>query len=398
MRNVKISENILLGQSLFCIINLLDYTEGGFSIRKRQGSITLFLAMTIVMLLALLASIVDIARWHTAVSQGERMLHLANKAVLSHYNDYLKEEYGIFGIDTGEVDLKTTLVPYLSPTQMIDHIDTQSVNGGPSFVSGQGLDYMDDSIQQFMKLRGPMLLLEPLMDKLGLMQKSGETVKLMEKQQDVMKDGEYIDSLYEKFRNYVEGEIKTFDAGGLKSALAEEPRGARRCYNLKEKLPELKEKLARLKDRRSDLRESLRNITGDDEAADEKRKSLKRKISSVGRNIRSTSSSIENAEKEMAEIERFYRYGVTTILNPLTGNGAMDSLLDKNRKALSMLDELEEETADFRNKVQAFKKRARPGRTSILMKATKGSCLRSIECLWHWGDRESSSQRKGICP
>lgn len=379
-------------------MNLLDSTEGGFFIRRREGSITLFLSLTLVLLLALLAGIVDIARWHVAMSQSERTLHLANQAVLSHYDDYMKEAYGIFAFEPAVVRPGAVLRTYLPATPLVDGMKAVSADMGPSLVSGPGLDYYDRGIQSFMKLRAPMLLLGPVLEKLSLLQKSGKTTKLMEAQQEVLEAGTEIDALYEAFRNDVLGRVASFDSKALSSLLGKYQNGAEAWWTLSEKVEDLEESLDSLQDRRSDLRSDLRRVTGDDEAAAAKRASLRSKISSLGRRITSTKEDIADAKAAMAAIKKHYQHTIPLAMEALTGNESVPSLLEANRRALAKLEELDAATAALREDVEGFKEDSEKERAEYIEESYLGVMSRMDEMLMALGAEGQQFSEVGNLP
>lgn len=82
-----------------------DNLKGGIFMTSRSGGITVFLAMTCLVLLAFVATIIDVTRYHIAIAQSERALYLSTQSMLSYYDRSLKDHYGLFGLDFNALDL-----------------------------------------------------------------------------------------------------------------------------------------------------------------------------------------------------------------------------------------------------------------------------------------------------
>lgn len=81
---------------------------------NKDGSITVFLSMAGILVLALLGTMVETARFSLCENQGERGLFCATESLLAEYSRPLEKQYGLFGVESGGEAYETSIARYLS--------------------------------------------------------------------------------------------------------------------------------------------------------------------------------------------------------------------------------------------------------------------------------------------
>ena len=81
---------------------------------NKDGSITVFLSMAGLLVLALLGTMVETARFTLCENQGERGLFCATESLLAEYSRPLEKQYGLFGLESGGEAYETSIARYLS--------------------------------------------------------------------------------------------------------------------------------------------------------------------------------------------------------------------------------------------------------------------------------------------
>ncbi len=220
--------------------------------KRKQGGISIFLAIVFLTLVAFSCSIVEITRYQIARIQAERALLSATQSVLGGYDHTLKNEYGIFARDTYYSDLNyidghdispdedpdenhspmtNDLKYYLegnihndpnrlekslldefgslkhpSPYKLIPlELEDLKVVGGSRLISHEGLDYVKNDMVAFMELRAPLLLLEPFLEKVMVVEKLGKTTTFVQAKDNIVKETSSIEEAYLNLYRWIEG-------------------------------------------------------------------------------------------------------------------------------------------------------------------------------------------------
>lgn len=74
----------------------------------------MFLSMAGLLVLALLGTMVETARFTLCENQGERGLFCATESLLAEYSRPLEKQYGLFGLESGGEAYETSIARYLS--------------------------------------------------------------------------------------------------------------------------------------------------------------------------------------------------------------------------------------------------------------------------------------------
>lgn len=233
----------------------------------RQGGITIFLAIVYLSLIVFSCSIVEMTRINIVKIQAERAMISASQSVLGGYDNYLKDNYGIFARATeyGDVaympDAKldsydaVTLSNKDMLTQDYMHyvnthvgnntkdlprsiIDTQFFDGDePDYwhltrvklddmfvyypnrlidTDSNNIEYIKDDMLKFMDLRVPMLLLGPLLEKINAFEKAGKTGEFIKEKNSLIEEAQETEGDYLELFKLIEGVEVDTSTGGLR--------------------------------------------------------------------------------------------------------------------------------------------------------------------------------------
>lgn len=226
--------------------------------RQQRGGISIFLAIIFLSLIVFSCSIVEVTRYRIAVIQAERAVLSATQSVLGAYDTTLKNHYGIFARDTNYFDLSYTsneaivltadplskdLEYYINEhitnnpndleTSLIDQYIIKKDNKHNNLIeveligtkayypeklfSGDedGIEYVKEDILKFMDLRAPVLLLEPLVEKLIAVEKMGKTSSFIAKKNKQIKAAAKIETKYIELYTLIEGVIINSETGTM---------------------------------------------------------------------------------------------------------------------------------------------------------------------------------------
>ena len=173
---------------------------------NKHGTITIMVSMMLIPAILLSGTAVDLARIHTAKSIAHNANQLASNAVLTQYNALLKDLYGLFGVAQDDPELVNMIDEYIQVAvfgEGSEHwIDNglgtlQLFNGSTAsavMTKSDGYDLGDAGvlrrqIEEYMKFRGPVILVSRLLDALDV---SGPSIKPSKEaldQQEVFSEG-----------------------------------------------------------------------------------------------------------------------------------------------------------------------------------------------------------------
>jgi len=151
-------------------------------LRNTKGAVTVFVTLLLVPAILISGTAVDIARIHTARSIIQDANQLAANSILTQYNALLQNLYGIFGIAKNDPILAQLLDEYIRVSVFGE--DNQDKSMGTlqlfygsdiyieelRFSEGKNLrnpDVLSRQIEEYMKFRGPVIIVEQLLDLLG---------------------------------------------------------------------------------------------------------------------------------------------------------------------------------------------------------------------------------------
>lgn len=172
--------------------------------KQSKGAVTVFLTMILIPCMIFTCAFGDVSRVALSKSQASGAADLALYSLLAHYDEDLKEWYGLVascqniddfykisgdyfkgmmsanGLDDTASD---TLLAYLDAVQNgdfsnflqlegLDSVNVKEVSGGSM---GSNPALIEDGIVEFMKYRGPIVIVENLIERFGKMDFSGLT-------------------------------------------------------------------------------------------------------------------------------------------------------------------------------------------------------------------------------
>ena len=211
--------------------------------KEQDGSITIYLSLILVLIMAFLFTMLEGARIQIAKVNGERALLTAMDSVLAEFYGPLWEEYHIFGLDAdfGSNSLQTeellqkvkTYMSYTFDPTIDSSIDTKNTNLlGLSIdsLSFQEITYLNEYqgelfIQQaidYMKYQEVASLVEELLNKISLLNEVGEVSAIYQEKQKVEEELRPIEEGILKLMELLDGVstskngIKTNNDGTLK--------------------------------------------------------------------------------------------------------------------------------------------------------------------------------------
>lgn len=214
--------------------------------KREHGAVTVFLTLILVPCIVFTCAFGDVSRVELSRSQAEAAGDLALYSLLAHYDEELKEWYGLVAscqsIDEfykvtenyfiGMLDANgiegtagETLVSYLSAARngdfsnflQLNGLDSVKVTEVPNSGMGSNPALIEDGIVEFMKYRGPVTIVENVIDRLQRMKNSGalsgaldadENEPIVEAKQEYAKaEGEMMNDVlhtYLAIRKYVD--------------------------------------------------------------------------------------------------------------------------------------------------------------------------------------------------
>lgn len=97
-------------------------------ITGKRGTTSVFLMLTLVSMLLVIAILTEAVSGAAARSYGMAVLELAGRSTLSNYNCYLKEQYGLFGMNMDAEAIKEEVLYYCEETLQQDTQDGDFMN------------------------------------------------------------------------------------------------------------------------------------------------------------------------------------------------------------------------------------------------------------------------------
>lgn len=170
--------------------------------RRERGAVTVFLTLILVPCIIFVCAFGDVSRVELSRSQAEAVGDLALYSLLAHYDEELKEWYGLVAscqsidqfyqvtqdyfvgmFDANGIDAAAgkNLVSYLSKARngdfsnflQLEGLESVVVTEVPEGSMGSNPALIEDGIVEFMKYRGPVVLVENVIDRFQSMKDSG---------------------------------------------------------------------------------------------------------------------------------------------------------------------------------------------------------------------------------
>lgn len=183
--------------------------------RRDEGAITVFLSISILVLIILAAVIVEGSRIRIAELQGIRALEISGNSVLAGYNRQLKTEYGLFAMaNAEEAEVKRALKHYFSKNTEVEtngndeawslydySLEELSITLQGSLNEALPLK---EQILQLMKYRGIQSLGEAFIDKLTLISSTEGTLQTLDKKLEFERELQGLSELQQELNKMVE--------------------------------------------------------------------------------------------------------------------------------------------------------------------------------------------------
>ena len=151
-------------------------------LKNSKGAVTVFVTLLLIPAILISGTAVDLARIHTVRSIVQDANQLAANTVLSQYNALLKDLYGLFGVAVNDPVLGRLVDEYISVSIFGDERQDTSLGtlqlfygsnistAEPLFADEKNLrnaDVLQRQIEEYMKFRGPVVIVQEMLDLLG---------------------------------------------------------------------------------------------------------------------------------------------------------------------------------------------------------------------------------------
>ena len=160
--------------------------------RDTRGAVTIIVSIMLIPAILLSGTAVDLARIHTAKSMAQNANQLAGNTVLTQYNALLKDLYGLFGVAEYDPVLAGMVNDYIQVSIFGEKKDDTWIDTGlgtfqifhGSEASAEvtaantynlgNVDVLRRQIEEYMKFRGPVILVVELLEALSI---QGSSIK-----------------------------------------------------------------------------------------------------------------------------------------------------------------------------------------------------------------------------
>jgi hypothetical protein len=168
--------------------------------RDTKGAVTVMVTLLLIPSILLSGTAVDLARLYTARSILQDANQLAANSVLTQYNALLQDLYGLYGVMADDPVLAGMLDEYIQAAvfgedwiekglgtfQLFYGSNLQPVN--VETPEGQHLanaEVLRRQIEDYMKFRGPVIIVEDILSLLGSMDKLKDDAEAIRKKMDI---------------------------------------------------------------------------------------------------------------------------------------------------------------------------------------------------------------------
>ena len=150
--------------------------------KNSKGAVTVFVTLLLIPAMLVSGTAVDLARIHTARSIIQDANQLAANTVLTQYNALLYDLYGLFGIAEDDPILAELLDEYIQVSVFGESRQDRSLGtlqlfygsnlslDEPIFADEKNLrdgDVLRRQIEEYMKFRGPVIIVQDILDMIG---------------------------------------------------------------------------------------------------------------------------------------------------------------------------------------------------------------------------------------
>lgn len=186
--------------------------------KKNDGAVAVIVSLMLVPAILLSGTAVDIARIYSAKSIVEDANLLAGSTALAQYDALLKDTYGLFAMMEDDETTQALMAEYINVCLFGDGYKPSGIgtleifyNGSPVTVSvseiqGHNLsnsEVMKRQIEEYMKFRAPVVIVEEVLDRLEIFTKVGEDSAIIEEKAKVDDGIGDVLEYYERIYTYI---------------------------------------------------------------------------------------------------------------------------------------------------------------------------------------------------
>lgn len=178
-----------------------------------KGAVTVMVTLLLIPAILVSGTGVDLARLYAAKSTLQDANLLAANSALAQYDALLQDLYGLFGVMQSDHEFATMVDSYLQTAvlgedwfnrdlgtfQLFYGSDLETTGIVPK--AGQNLgntDVLRRQIEEYAKLRAPVIVVEEVLDKLDTFEKVQEDAKIIKEKLEVDDKVEDVDKAYRK--------------------------------------------------------------------------------------------------------------------------------------------------------------------------------------------------------
>lgn len=208
--------------------------------KNKKGQISIFLSIIFIAILIIIGFLIDGARIKTGEAQVRRAVENAGKSVLAEYTSRLKNDYGLFAINSIEKDsINEKVKEYIEMNLLINsgkpiNMDIGSntntntntdIEGKTNFINLYDFrierisvepiknltknDTVKKQILEYMKYRVPVDITEKILKQVGLLKDLGEASEIYDKKMDINKKAEGLEKAQINLKEVISGGINS---------------------------------------------------------------------------------------------------------------------------------------------------------------------------------------------
>ncbi|PKM94581.1 MAG: hypothetical protein CVU84_10985 [Firmicutes bacterium HGW-Firmicutes-1] len=198
---------------------------------RPEGAVSIFLCGVLLVLIVFSCTIIDVTRIHIAQGQAERALLNASHSILASYDSQLQSQYGIFARDfSSKATIQNDLYHYIQPSLNPNSIEEVSkstkeshylfkydinIMDIPNSYSIINTKYIKLQVLEFMKFRAPFIVLEPFLEKMGIMSKASKTTEIIAQKNEVVSEVQSLQNSFIKLEMLIDGIMIDKDKGTI---------------------------------------------------------------------------------------------------------------------------------------------------------------------------------------
>ncbi|MCT4688730.1 DUF5702 domain-containing protein [Vallitalea sp.] len=197
--------------------------------KKTDGAVTVFLSCILLIIIVFTCTVIDSTRIRVARLQSLRALRNATNSILASYDSQISDEYGMFMLE--KQDYTNKIEEYanvsLEPKDNLPEMNRiykrlYSDDSNRDFnlydynlkitsimptdtIVKPDTDYIKLEILEYMKYRAPLLVIEPILEKLKLITKASKTTEYVKNKMEITNKAAKIDDEYKELERLIDG-------------------------------------------------------------------------------------------------------------------------------------------------------------------------------------------------